>query len=173
MQKKLSIRFANISDLPSIVDIYNQAIRSKSATGDMDEFSVENRINWFNKFDADRYPIYVAEQNNTVVGYSTLSPYREGRQAMSKIAEISFFLDYSYRGLGIGSSILEYVMSDCKRLRKEILLAILLDINTESIYLLKKFKFQEWGRLPKVIDFNGEICDHLIYGLDLKSIKEL
>lgn len=173
MQKKLSIRFANISDLPSIVDIYNQAIRSKSATGDMDEFSVENRIKWFNKFDTDRYPIYVAEQNNTVVGYATLSPYREGRQAMSRIAEISFFLDYSYRGLGIGSSILEYVMSDCKRLRKEILLAILLDINTESIYLLKKFKFQEWGRLPKVIDFNGEICDHLIYGLDLKSIKEL
>lgn len=173
MQKKLSIRFANISDLPSIVDIYNQAIRSKSATGDMDEFSVENRIKWFNKFDTDRYPIYVAEQNNTVVGYATLSPYREGRQAMSRIAEISFFLDYSYRGLGIGSSILEYVMSDCKRLRKEILLAILLDINTESIYLLKKFKFQEWGRLPKVIDFNGEICDHLIYGLDLKIIKEL
>lgn len=173
MQKKLSIRFANISDLPSIVDIYNQAIRSKSATGDMDEFSVENRIKWFNKFDTDRYPIYVAEQNNTVVGYATLSPYREGRQAMSRIAEISFFLDYSYRGLGIGSSILEYVMSDCKRLRKEILLAILLDINTESICLLKKFKFQEWGRLPKVIDFNGEICDHLIYGLDLKSIKEL
>ena len=173
MQKKLSIRFANISDLPSIVDIYNQAIRSKAATGDMDEFNLEERINWFNKFDADNYPIYVAEQNDKIVGYATLSPYRPGRDAMNKIAEISFFLDYSYRGLGIGSNLLEYVMSDCKRLGKEILLAILLDINTESIHLLNKYKFQEWGRLPKVINFNGKICDHLIYGLDLKSIKEL
>lgn len=168
MQKKLSIRFANISDLPSIVDIYNQAIRSKSATGDMDEFILEERINWFNKFDTDDYPIYVAEQNDKIVGYATLSPYRPGREAMNKIAEISFFLDYSYRGYGIGSSLLEYVMSDCKRLGKETLVAILLDINTESIHLLKKFKFEEWGRLPQVINFNDKMCDHLIYGLSIK-----
>ena len=171
MQKELSIRFANIADLPLIVDIYNQAIRSQSATGDMDEFSLEERIVWFNKFDEDDFPIYVAEQNKKVVGYATLSPYRPGREAMNKIAEISFFLDYSFRGLGIGSSLLKHAISDCKRLDKKILLAILLDINPESIYLLKKFKFEEWGRLPKVIDFNGKMCDHLIYGLNLKSTK--
>lgn len=172
MQNKLSIRFANINDLPCIVDIYNQAIRSKSATGDMDEFNLEERINWFSKFDADDFPIYVAEQNKKVVGYATLSPYRPGREAMNKIAEISFFLDYACRGLGIGSALLKYAIDDCDRLGKRTLLAILLDINPESIFLLKKFKFEEWGKLPKVIDFNGKICDHLIYGLNLKSVKE-
>lgn len=167
MQKILSIRFANISDLPSIVDIYNQAIRSKYATGDMDEFSVENRIKWFNKFDADNYPIYVAEQNNTVVGYSTLSPYREGRQAMSKIAEISFFVDNSFQKKGIGSVLVRHTISDCNRLGKETLLAILLDVNPNSIALLKKFQFEEWGRLPNAIDFGEFTCDHLIYGLNI------
>ena len=165
----ISIRFAHIADLPSIVDIYNQAIKSKSATGDMSEFNVEERINWFNKFDTENYPVYIAEQNDKIVGYATLSPYRPGREAMKKIAEISFYVDYSFHGVGIGSSLLEYAILDCKRLQKKTLVSILLDINPESIFLLKKFKFEEWGRLPQVIDFNGNLCDHLIYGLNLKS----
>ncbi len=47
MERKLKIRFANISDLPSIVDIYNQAIRSRCSTGDVEEFAVDQRIGWF------------------------------------------------------------------------------------------------------------------------------
>ncbi len=168
MKNKTTIRIANIDDLPFIVDIYNQAIRSKSATGDMNEFTVDERIIWFNKFDADKYPLYVAQQNDKVVGYATLSPYRAGRQAMSKIAEISFFVDNFFQRMGIGSALVKHAISDCKRLGKDNLLAILLDINPDSISLLKKFNFEEWGRLPDVIDFGKFRCDHLIYGLNLK-----
>ena len=163
----ISIRFAHIDDLASIVKIYNQAIKSKSATGDMSEFKVDERIDWFKKFDTDNYPVYIAEYNNAVVGYSTLSPYREGRQAMRKIAEISFFVNNSYQNKGIGSALVKHTLADCKRLGKHTLVAILLDINPNSIALLKKFKFEEWGRLPDAIDFGEFTCDHLIYGLKL------
>lgn len=163
------IRFADLNDLPLIVKIYNQAIRSNSATGDMDEFTVHERVDWFNKFDPVNFPIYVAEFNSKVIGYATLSPYREGRKAMAKIAEISFFIDYSYHGLGVGSALVSHAISDCSRIGKETLLAILLDINPESIHLLKKFNFEEWGYLPNIIDFNGQKCGHLIYGLNLKE----
>ncbi|HJN06274.1 MAG TPA: N-acetyltransferase family protein [Bacteroidales bacterium] len=166
------IRFADIKDLSSIVEIYNQAIRSNSATGDMIEFTVAQRVDWFNSFDHASFPIYTAEFNNRVVGYATLSPYRKGRQAMNKVAEISFFIDYSYHGLGIGSALVSYAISDCERIGKESLLAILLDINPESVRLLKKFSFEEWGYLPDIIDFNGQKCGHLIYGLNLKNRKD-
>lgn len=168
MIKVSSIRIAEISDLPSIVDIYNQAIRSRSATGDMNEFTVDERVGWFNKFDLDNYPIYIAQQNDKVLGYATVSPYRAGRQAMSRIAELSFFVDYSFQRKGIGSALVKHTISDCKRLGKDSLLAFLLDINPESIFLLKKFNFEEWGRLPDVIDFGDFRCNHLIYGLNLK-----
>jgi phosphinothricin acetyltransferase len=169
MNREPKIRHAKIDDLPSIVEIYNQAIRSCSATGDMKEFTVEQRLNWFNKFTADSFPIYVAEINNQIVGYATLSPYRPGRQAMNKVAEISFFLDYSFHGMGLGSLLLNYVINDCKRLGKLTLLSFLLDINSESVLLLKKFKFEEWGKFPNIINFDDFSCGHLVYGLKLSQ----
>jgi phosphinothricin acetyltransferase len=167
MKNNPKIRFATIDDLPSIVEIYNQAIRSKKATADLTEFKVEERVSWFNKFNDNQHPIYVAEINNKVVGYASLSPYRPGRKALDKIVEITFYINYSFHGLGIGSSLVKYVIIDCKRLGKETLLAILLDINTGSIKLLQKFNFKEWGNLPLNSNFGGKRFGHLYYGLNL------
>lgn len=168
MTKKLQIRLANIDDLPSIVAIYNEAIEAKKATADLTTFSIEERKNWFNKFDQNSYPIYVAEVDNQVVGYATLSPYRNGREALNKVTEISFYLNYNSFGRGIGSALVEHVIADCQRINKETLLAILLNINTSSIKLLQKFGFEEWGNLPLNSNFDGNKYGHLIYGLNLK-----
>ncbi len=161
------IRFATIDDLPMIVEIYNQAIRSKSATGDTDEFSVKEKVEWFNKFSDNEYPIYVTEVENKIVGYATLSPYRKGRKAMNKIAEISFYLEYSYHGLGIGSALVNHAILDCTRINKETLIAVLLDINTNSVTLLKKLGFKEWGHFPNIINLETVKCGQFVYGLNL------
>ncbi len=165
MKTKPKIRIAKINDLPFIVDIYNQAIRSGTATGDMDEFNVEERVEWFREFCAYDFPIYVAVINDKVIGFATMSPYRPGRKAMNKVAELSFYVDYSFLGPGIGSALIEHSISDCNRIGKDNLLAILLDINHTSIQILKKFGFKEWGHFPNIINFNGKICGHYIYGL--------
>ncbi|PCJ27006.1 MAG: N-acetyltransferase [Flavobacteriales bacterium] len=165
----IHIRFANINDLPFIVKIYNQAIKSKKATADIHPFKLEQRIDWFNEFDKNNYPIYIAEFKNKVVGYATLSPYRTGRNALNKVAEISFYLDYNSLKQGIGSALVKHIVADCSRVNKETLLAILLNVNTPSIKLLKKFNFEEWGNLPLRSDFNGKRYNHLIYGLNLKD----
>ena len=162
------IRFANIADLPFIVDIYNQAIRSRCATGDMQEFAVDERIEWFEKFDNNEYPIYIAEVDNRVVGYCALSPYRPGRKAMSTVAEISYYLAYSFHEKGIGTALIKYVIADCDRIGKKSLLAILLDINSPTIGLLEKFNFKKWGHFPGIIEIDGKKCGHLIYGLKIK-----
>lgn len=169
MKKELIIRFVNITDLPFIVDIYNQAIRSRCATGDMEEFGVDDRIEWLKKFDDNEYPLYIAEIENRVVGYCTLSPYRPGRKAMSTVAEISYYLDYSFHGKGIGATLLKYVISDCDRIGKKSLIAILLDINSPTIGLLEKFNFKKWGHLPDIIEIDGKKFGHLIYGLKINK----
>jgi len=70
------IRFAKRADLPFIVEIYNQAIRSNCATGDLTEFSVEQRLDWFDKFDNKVYHLYIAEIASAIIGYCTISPYK-------------------------------------------------------------------------------------------------
>ncbi len=84
---------------------------------------------------------------------------------MTKIAEVSFFLEDEYKGIGIGSALLDHVIKDCHRIDKTTLLAFVLDVNIESDNLLKKYGFQEWGRLPGTIYIDDKIHDHIIYGL--------
>jgi len=167
LETELQIRFANISDLPSMVNIYNQAIREKNATGDTEEFNAEERVKWFEKYDKNEYPLYVVEIGGKIVGYCSLSPYRQGRKAMSSIAEISYYLDFSMQRKGIGTALLNHVILDCNRIGKKCLLAIILDINFQSVGILKKLNFVKWGHFPDVININGKKCSQLIYGLKL------
>jgi len=169
MNKEISVRFATIEDLPFIVNIYNQAIRSKCATGDTKEFQVNDRVDWFNKFNSNSYPLYIAKTNNNIVGYCSISPYRPGRLAMSKVAEISYYVDYNYHKKGIGTKLLNHVISDCRRIGKDNLLAFLLDINISTIKILNKFNFKQLGHLPNIIQFEDKKCGHFIYGLNLSK----
>ncbi len=167
MTLRFNIRFAKQADLESMVEIYNQAICSGNATGDMDEFTTEDRRLWFSKHHPDQYPLYVAELNQQVLGYCSISPYRPGRRAMANVAEISYYLDYSHHGKGIGSTLIKHAIADCKRIHKKSLLAILLDINLQSIGILEKFGFERWGHFPNIINLNHQKCGHLIYGINL------
>ena len=169
MKTKISIRFATLKDLPSIIAIYNQAIKSNCATGDTEEFCLNDRIEWFNKFDNNNHPLYVAQINKKIVGYCSISPYRPGRTAMSKVAEISYYVDYSFHKKGIGTALLNYVITDCTRIGKKNLLAFLLDINTSTIGLLTKFNFKQLGHLPNVIELKTRVCGHYIYGLKITN----
>ena len=157
MLDDLNIRFGKSIDLAVIVGIYNQAIRTGQSTGDLEEYNVEDRVTWIQKFDKDNYPLYVAEIDNKVVGYCSLSAYRSGRKAMESIAEISYYIDESVHGKGIATKLIEYAIQDCQRIHKKTLLAILLDINTPSVNLLKKLGFKQWGHFPNVVDLNGNV----------------
>ncbi len=169
MQNDLTIRFARREDLPSMVDIYNQAIRSKRSTGDLDEFKVEDRIAWFEKFSNQSFPLYICETDGKLIGYCSISPYRPGRRAMKHVAEISYYVDFNYHGQGIASKLLNFVIADCQRVGISKLLAILLDINTGSIALLEKLKFKKWGHFPNIIQMDQVICGQFVYGLSLRN----
>lgn len=167
IKDELIIRDAKSIDLSAIVNIYNQAIRSGNATGDMEEFSVQQRLDWFSKFTPHKHPIYVAVDKHTdsVLGCVYLSPYRSGRKAMDTVAEISYYVDYRYHSRGIATALMRYAINQCKHLHIENLLAILLEVNTASISLLEKFDFEQWGYYPNIVKLKNQRCSHLVYGL--------
>lgn len=160
----MKIRFATINDLKSIIDIYNQAINAGNATADLNELNSSDRKEWFLEHNKDKYPIYILEVDDKIIGWGSLSPYRKGRGGLRETAEISYYLDYNYHRLGYGKMLIEYIINDCKRLRIKNLFALLLEINKASIIILEKFGFTKWGFMPDVINLNGISCGHLIYG---------
>jgi L-amino acid N-acyltransferase YncA len=158
------IRFAELSDLPRLVEIYNQAIAAGNATGDTVPFTLHGRQPWFECHSQEAYPIYVFSENEGEVrGFLSLSAYRD-RPAMRRTAEISYYVDYAHHYQGIGTALMDHALADCPRLGIHVLVAILLEWNQSSIKLLQKFGFEQWGYLPDVAEFSGRLCGHLYYG---------
>ncbi len=158
------IRFAKPDDLKRIVAIYNQAVPYKNATADLQPVQTEQRISWFNEHNTESHPIYVKEIDGKVVGWCSLSPYRGGRLALKKTAEIVCYIDYEYHGQGIGSSLIQHALNDCLRIGKRIVFGILLEKNVRSIKLLEESGFEKWGYLPEVAEFDGDLCGHVYMG---------
>jgi phosphinothricin acetyltransferase len=61
-------------------------------------------LEWFREHDNKEYPVYVAGIDNTVIGFVYINSYRSGRAALKQTAEISYFVDKNYRGMGVGKN---------------------------------------------------------------------
>jgi phosphinothricin acetyltransferase len=158
------IRFAQLDDLPAIVDIYNQSIPSQQSTGDTQPLRVEDRLTWFEEHRPDGHPIYVAEVESQVAGWCSLSAYRPGRAALRFTAEISYYLASAHHRRGFGTALVEHALVACPALQIRHLFAIVLEGNQASIRLLEKMGFEQWGYLPRVANFDGKEVGHLYYG---------
>ena len=159
------IRKALITDLPAIVDIYNQAIISRCCTGDTFCFSADERLPWFMEHNTPRTPVFVFEMEQRVIAYCSISPYRPGRKAFENIGEISYYVDFNYHKKGVGSQLLKHLLMEAAITDYSHLLAILLECNIGSISLLEKFGFKKWGALPNIAHIDNNYYSHLYYGL--------
>ncbi len=165
--KMITITPASPSHYPDIVRIYNQAVVAGSQTADENTFSLKEKLPWLKRHTGDHYTIYVAIINAEIIGYIALSPYRYGRPAFAKTAEISYYIDKNNQGKGIGSQLIQYALNQCSELKIESLIAILLSCNGASLATLKKFNFEKWGRMPNIAKIKGSSVDHLYYGKHL------
>jgi L-amino acid N-acyltransferase YncA len=161
--RRIKIRLATLTDLSRIVEIYNQAVVAHNATADTTPFTTEQRLDWFRLHSPEAYPIYLYEQGGKVLGWLSVSPYR-GRPALSRTAEVSYYVDYGVQGSGIGSALLAHAIEEAPHIGKRIFLAIVLEWNTASIHLLEKYGFEKWGYLPEVAEFDGRLCGQFYYG---------
>ncbi len=165
----MNIRIATLNDLDSIVEIYNQAITAGQKTADTKIFTTEERIAWFKSHTADKYPLFVAVEQEQITGYLTISAYRSGRQALSQTAEVSYYVHLKHQRKAVASTLLQHTINHCPALKINSLIAILLNCNAASIQFLEKNGFTQWGCMPKIAEINGEDFDHLYYGCHLKT----
>jgi phosphinothricin acetyltransferase len=164
---KINIRHAAENDLSEIIEVFNQAIRARTSTGYLREFTVEERKEWFHEHAKENYPILIAEQKKKIVGWICIDPYRKGRGAFTKTVEVSFFIHNDFKRKGIGDELLQAMMNTAKELGYATIYAIVLNKNIGSMKLLEKNEFNQWGFLPEVAEIGGEILGHVYYGKKL------
>ena len=147
--------------------IYNQAVEDGLRTAHVSPVSMEERRLWFERHDLDRYPIFVWQENGSAKGWLSISPYRAGREALGEVAEVSYYVDYNYHGMGIASELMKHGIEFCKNISIRILVAILISGNEESIALLHKFGFEESGRIKNAIQYDNIYRDHVYMSLNI------
>jgi len=159
----VTLKTAKMSDLPQIVDIYNQTIPSHQVTADLKPVTVDQRRSWFLMHSVDHYPLWVVKNGDRVVGWLSFSPFY-GRAAYAKTAEVSIYLDRSVHGQGVGSQVLALIPTKMTTVGLTALVAYIFSSNLPSIKLFKKFGFEQWGFLPAVAELDQRPNDLVILG---------
>lgn len=162
----MEIRIATINNLPAIVEIHNQAIKARNKTGNLDEFTVTHRKKWFENHLNGKYAVLVALENNVVVGYASISPYREGRGAFTNTAELSYYVDFNHHKKGIGTQLIKKSLEYAVNNEIKVLVCILLSINKVSIKLLENNGFSLWGSMLNAAEIDSKKIDHLYLGME-------
>jgi L-amino acid N-acyltransferase YncA len=161
----MHIRDATKKDLSAIVDIYNAAIPSRIATGDLDPVSIESRSRWFEEHNPQSRPIWVVECEGTIAGWLSLQSFYYGRLAYQTTAEISIYISPSYQCNGIGRLLLEWAIKRSPDLGIKTLVGFIFGHNQPSLKLFQKFGFQQWGCFPSVAQLDGLERDLIVVGL--------
>ncbi|MGS2776462.1 N-acetyltransferase family protein [Robertmurraya sp. GLU-23] len=161
----LKIREAHINDLPFLLSIYNDAIVNTTATFDLEPESLEKRKTWFAKY-GGKYPLIVSEWNGEVVGYGSLSAFRE-KPAFNSTTELSIYISSSARGLGIGTALMTELITRAKENGFHTMIGGITQGNEGSIALHKKFGFTLAGHFKEVGFKFDDWQDVLFYQLIL------
>jgi L-amino acid N-acyltransferase YncA len=164
----IKYRNATINDLPAIVDIYNSTVAGRMVTADTSPVPVEEKINWFNAHDPVTRPLWLAEENEALIGWASFNNFY-GRPAYSGTAELSIYLHEDYRGKGYGPKILDHCIAAAPSLQIHTLLAFIFSHNNRSIRLFESRGFTKWAHLPNVAVMDGNRYSLEIFGLPFQA----
>lgn len=153
------IRKAEIKDLEELLEIYNYEVKHGVATLDLEEKTLEEWKEWFYAHNVDNHPLYVAEVDNSVAGYATLSSYRE-KEAFKSTVELSIYIGEAYRKKGIAAALMEFILKEAKKdERTHTVVSVITSGNEASQKLHEKFGFEFCGTIKEVGMKFGEYRD--------------
>lgn len=165
----LCYREATLADLSWIVDVYNSTIPGKMVTADTEPVSVEDWREWFEKHDACKRPLWVAEnEEGKAVGWVSLQSFY-GRPAYDATVEVSIYIEEQQRGRGYGEIMLKYCLEQAPKIGVRTLLGFIFAHNTPSLNLFKRMGFEEWGSFPQVALLGDEEKDLKVLGKRLPA----
>ena len=104
----LLIRQAERRDAAELRDIYNHFVNNSTAIFDLVPRTIDEQAQWIDEHSGG-HPAIVAVNRGRVVGFGSLSTFRE-RPAYSTTVEDSVYLLDAHQGLGIGRRVLEELL---------------------------------------------------------------
>ncbi|MBA3943728.1 MAG: N-acetyltransferase [Herpetosiphonaceae bacterium] len=147
--QEITIRDATYDDVPSILEIYNDAVLHTTASYDYEPATIEARIAWYEEHIKQGLPVFVADAGGSVVGWSTFSIFRP-RIGYRFTVEHSIYVAPGRQGRGIGRALMQPLIT---RAREQGMHAMIAGIDAETIGSIRfhaAFGFVHVGYLKEV-----------------------
>jgi len=143
------IRDAGHDDLPAILDIHNDAIRTTTAIWDEHEVDLDDRRAWFDGRRSAGLPVLVAELDGSVVGFASYGPWR-AKTGYRFTVENSVYVHPDHRGRGAANARMPALIEHARSDDVHTIVAGIEATNAGSIALHEKFGFRRVALLPEV-----------------------
>jgi L-amino acid N-acyltransferase YncA len=144
-----TIRSAVDGDLSDILRIYNQAIEKTTAVFEYRAHTIEMRREWFHAKQTAALPVLVAEESGAVLGFASYGPFRAW-PAYKYSVELSVYVDETARGRGIGSALVQRVVTHAREHDLHVVMAGITSDNAVSLRLHEKLGFTEVAHIKEV-----------------------
>lgn len=145
----MPIRPATREDAEAILDIYNEAVLTTTASADCIPRSLERQLEWFDMREREGLPTIVFDEGG-VLGYGSLDPYA-AKDGYRFTVVNSVYVAEAARRRGIGHRLLEALVEEARARGFRTIVAKIADENDASLRLHERLGFVESGRLPEVI----------------------
>ena len=145
-----SIRLAEASDLPRLLEIYNHYVVHTPVTFDLEPISLEQRRAWLEQFaPTGRHRLWVAVHGGVVEAYACSHGFRTKR-AYDTTVETSVYCAHDAVGRGLGSALYTVLF---EALRDEDIHSFIAGItlpNDASLRIHQRFGFRPVGVMQGV-----------------------
>jgi L-amino acid N-acyltransferase len=145
----ITIRPMKEADLPQTLVIYNDIILHTTAVYSYHPHTIQMREDWYAAKIKEGYPVFVAESEGKVVGFSSFGPFRAW-DAYRYTVENSIYVLADQRGKGIGKRLLEPLITTAKEKDLHAIIASIDASNSVSLQLHRSFGFEEVAHFRQV-----------------------
>src|SRR5579863_3274192 len=134
----MQIRDAIQADFDEITAIYNEVVTTSTAIYNDHPTTAEERIAWWRMRQEQGYPVLVAEDGGSVVGFGAFGDFRPWPGYRFTV-EGTIHINSSARRHGIGTEILKALIARAAALGKHTMIAGVDSENTASLRFLERF----------------------------------
>ncbi len=149
MDNGIYVRPAEEGDLAAILDIYNHVIVNTTAVYSEKPHTLQMRKDWFDDRMKNNFPVYVADANGSVAGFSSFGHFRVW-PCYRYTVEVSVYVEASFRGLGISKILLGALVKRAGEMNYHAMIAGISADNEVSLNLHRSFGFEEVAHFKQV-----------------------
>ncbi len=144
----MQLRLATVADAEDLRRIYNHEVENTTATFDIESRSLEDQRHWITERQG-ALGVLVAEIEGRVVGFASLSPYRN-RAGYRTTVENSVYVSEDARGLGVGRALMNELIDMAVKRGFHSMVAHIVDGHDASMALHRACGFEVVGREREV-----------------------